>query len=90
VGKGDTTMVWKDIWNFGSLQQLYPHLFSYTKEPNCSVSRFLNLLPDYNRLFHLPLSIAASHQLAELLDSLEEWNRETNSKETFYAQGYLL
>jgi hypothetical protein len=72
---GDTTMFWKDIWNFGSLQELCPHLFSFTKEPNCSVSWFLSLLPDYNRLFQLPLSMVASHQLAELLDSLEEWNR---------------
>jgi hypothetical protein len=23
MGIGDTTMFWKDVWNFGSLQQLY-------------------------------------------------------------------
>jgi hypothetical protein len=29
VGRGDTMLFWKDIWNFGSLQQLYPRLFSF-------------------------------------------------------------
>jgi hypothetical protein len=76
VRRGDTTMFWEDIWNFGSLQQLYPHLFSFAREPNCSVSHFLGLMPDYGKLFQLPLSMVASHQLAELVDSLEEWNRE--------------
>jgi hypothetical protein len=75
VRREDTSMFWKDIWNFGSLQQLYPHLFSFAREPNYSVSHFLSLLPDYGELFKMPLSIVASHQLAELMDSLEEWNR---------------
>jgi hypothetical protein len=74
-------MLWKDVWNFGSLQHLYPHMFSFVREPNCSVSRFLSLLSYYNKLFQLPLSTAATHQLAELLDSLEEWNRDTNSSD---------
>jgi hypothetical protein len=81
IRRGDTTMFWKDIWNFGSLRQLYPHPFSFTREPNCSVSRFLNLRPDYGKLFQLPLSLVASHQLAELMDSLEEWNREPNEQD---------
>jgi hypothetical protein len=61
-GGGGTSMFWKDIWNFGSLQQLYPHLFSFAKEPNFLVGRFLSLLPDYGKLFQLPLSIVASNQ----------------------------
>jgi hypothetical protein len=81
VGRGDTTLFWKDILNFGSLQQLYPHPFSFAMEPNCSVSHFLDLLPDYSSLFHLPLSIVASHQLGELVDSIAEWNREVNDKD---------
>jgi hypothetical protein len=78
VGKGDTTTFWKDIWNFGSLHHLYPQLFFFTKEPNCSISRFLSMLPDYGRLFQLELLIVASHQLVELVDSIDEWNREGN------------
>jgi hypothetical protein len=34
------------------------------------------LLPNFDRIFQLPLSMVASHQLAELVDSLEEWNIE--------------
>jgi hypothetical protein len=81
VGVGDTSMFWKDVWNFGSLQHIYPHLFSFAREPNCYISCFLNLLPDYSRIFQLPLPMAASQPLAELMDSLEEWNREPNSSD---------
>jgi hypothetical protein len=56
-------------------------MFSFAQEPNCSVGCFLSLLPDYSRIFQLPLSMAASHQLVELIDSLEEWNREPNSSD---------
>jgi hypothetical protein len=83
VMRGYTSMFWKDIWDFGSLQQLYPHLFLFAKEPNCSVGHFLSLLPDYGKLFQLPLSIVASHQLAKLMDSLEEWNRELNEHDSW-------
>jgi hypothetical protein len=96
VKRGDTTildlleqLIWKDIWNFGSLQQLYPHLFSFAREPNCSASHFLGLMPDYGKIFQLPLSMVASHQLAELVDSLEEWNREPNGNDNWtYIWGY--
>jgi hypothetical protein len=55
VGEGDTSMYWKDVWNIGSLQHPYPHLFSFAREPNYYVSRFLCLLPDYSRNFQQPL-----------------------------------
>jgi hypothetical protein len=51
VSIGDTTMFWRDIWNFGSLQQLYAHLFSFVKDPNYSVQCFLSLLPEYDGIF---------------------------------------
>jgi hypothetical protein len=57
------------------------YLFSFAIEPNCSVSRFLSLVPDYSKLFRLPLSMIASHQLAEVVNSIEEWNREANEKD---------
>jgi hypothetical protein len=56
VSRGDTTMFWRGVWKFGSLKDLYPHLFLFVKEPNCSVSRFLSLLLDYDIIFQLPLS----------------------------------
>jgi hypothetical protein len=86
VGKGDTTMFWNDIWNFGFLQQLYPHLFSFAREPNCSVIRFLSLLLDYGRLFQLTLSMIASHHLAELMDS---WGMKLGRKWEWYMNLYL-
>jgi hypothetical protein len=51
----------------------------------------MSLLPDYNRLFQLPLSMVASHQLAELMGSLEEWNREPNSNDCWtYIWGSVI
>jgi hypothetical protein len=81
VSRGDTTMFWRDVWNFGSLKDLYPHLFSFVREPKCSVSRFLSFLLDYDRIFQLPLSMPVSHQLVELMDSLAEWHREPNEND---------
>jgi hypothetical protein len=74
-------MFWRDVWNSVSLKDLYPHLFSFVREPNCSVSRFLSLLADYDRIFQLPLSLPVSHQLVELMDSLAEWHREPNEND---------
>jgi hypothetical protein len=31
--------------------------------------------------FNYPLPIAASHQLLELVDSIEEWNKEGNEND---------
>jgi hypothetical protein len=80
-------MFWRDVWNFGSLQDLYPHLFSFVREPNCSVSRFLSLLPDYDKIFQLPLLMPTSHQLVELMDSLVEWHREPNENDQWLYIG---
>jgi hypothetical protein len=80
-------MFWRDVWNFGSLQDLYPHLFSFVREPNCSVSRFLSLLPDYDKIFQLPLLMLTSHQLVELMDSLVEWHREPNENDQWVYIG---
>jgi hypothetical protein len=38
---------------------------------------------DYGKIFQLPLSMVASYQLAELVDSLEEWNREPNDHDNW-------
>jgi hypothetical protein len=68
---------------FLSLQQLYPLLFSFANEPNCSVGHFPSPMPDYGKFFQLPLLMVASHQFAELVDSLEEWNRELNDNDSW-------
>jgi hypothetical protein len=41
----------------------------------------MRLLPNYGQIFQLPPSMEASHQLAELMDSLEEWNHEPNDRD---------
>jgi hypothetical protein len=66
------------------LYNSFTHIYSlFAREPNCLVSRFLNVLPYYSWLFQLPLSMIVSHQLAELMDSLEEWSREKNENDTW-------
>ncbi|TVU17899.1 hypothetical protein EJB05_33960, partial [Eragrostis curvula] len=83
AGKGDSVMFWKDVWDFGLLKDIYPHLFSFAKEPNCSVEKFMSLLPATDRIFHLPLSGIAAHQLADLLNTLEHWQRDDETNDTW-------
>jgi hypothetical protein len=45
------------------------------------VERFMSLWPVYDQIFQLHLSIEASHQLAELSNSLVEWNKEPNAND---------
>jgi hypothetical protein len=40
-------------------------------------------MPDFGKIFQLLLSMVASHQLTELVDSLEEWNQEPNDNDSW-------
>jgi hypothetical protein len=78
VGRGTSVLFWENIWDFGCLKELFPHLYSFAKEPRCSVQRFLSRIGNLEQVFCLPLSVEASQQLAELLESLDTWQRDEN------------
>jgi hypothetical protein len=63
--KGDTINFWQDMWNGRVLNQLYPHLFSFTINENITLFSVLEL-NELEDLFHLPLSEEAYTQFCDL------------------------
>jgi hypothetical protein len=58
AGSGNTFLLWEDVWNGCLLRQEFPLLFSFAKNQNISLERYLqNQDPGAN--FHIPLSIEA-------------------------------
>jgi len=39
--RGDTVLLWKDLWENNTLQEKFPQLFSLSEKPNCSIKFFL-------------------------------------------------
>lgn len=59
-----TVMFWKDLWDLGVLQWQFQQLFSFAKDKNISVAKFL--CQDAYQNFHTPLSMIASDQLQNI------------------------
>jgi hypothetical protein len=55
LGNGKSVLFWTDLWGDSFLHHKFPHLLSFAKMTDVSVSKVLHMdfLPD---LFHLPLS----------------------------------
>jgi hypothetical protein len=66
--RGNSAFFWSEAWSGAVLKDQYPHLFSFTKKPKCSIRFFLDQEP--NRVFSLPLSTQAAAQLDEVHDLL--------------------
>jgi hypothetical protein len=67
---GSSCFLWLDHWHRPSLQQIFPELFSFARNPNISVqsARLAVLLQS---LFHLPLSVDAFDQYQALTSSVK-------------------
>jgi hypothetical protein len=65
VGNGKTVFFWTDLWGDSCLHHKFPHLFSFTKKADISVSKVIHMeyLQD---LFHLPLSQQAFEEFEQL------------------------
>jgi hypothetical protein len=73
LGNGKTALFWTDLWGDSCLHQKFPHLLSFAKKTDISVSKVLQMefLQD---MFHLPLSqqaFAEFEQLEVLCDSTQ-------------------
>jgi hypothetical protein len=69
---GNTVCFWSDTWNLGVLKWQFPQLFSFCKNQNISVEKFLS--HDVYANFSTPLSVEAAEQwfhLSDMLHSLE-------------------
>jgi hypothetical protein len=61
VGDGSTILLWEDVWNDLSPMTVFPCLFSFAKNKECSVQTFLgNTAMEDN--FHTPLSLQAAQE----------------------------
>jgi hypothetical protein len=72
VQDGSSVLIWQDLWNGHLLQQEFPELFSFAKNPDNTFKNFM-ALPQLAENFFLPLSEEAHAQfliLQSLLDNL--------------------
>jgi hypothetical protein len=70
--KGNSICFWSDTWDLGVLKWRYPQLFSFAKNQNISLQKFLS--QDAYTNFFTPLSEEAANQWTELdilIQSLE-------------------
>jgi hypothetical protein len=87
IGDGRTARFWSDVWNDLLLQQRFPKLFSFAKNPNISVAQFLQ----NNQLecqLHLLLSEQAYLEYQELQQVISQIQVDESTKDSWhYAWG---
>lgn len=64
VNMGDTVQFWVDNWDLGFFNVMFPQLYSFVRNSNISVQKFLSQTAHQN--FTTPLSVISSKQLQEL------------------------
>ena len=81
VGNGTSVLFWSDNWKQHSLEETYPHLFSFAKDKLCSLKQALSIT-EVSQAFHTPLSSEAMVELRNLQTDLHGMtlNSETNDR----------
>jgi hypothetical protein len=81
VGDGKSAYFWTDLWQSSCLQQKFPHLLSFSKCNNGTISEIVNyeFLED---LFHLPLSQQAFLELNQFEEICNQTVIKINEGET--------
>jgi hypothetical protein len=64
LGNGKSVLLWKDLWKDICLDQQFPHLVTFAKDVDITVSRAV-LHRNYQDLFYLPLSQEAFNEFME-------------------------
>lgn len=85
LGKGDSILFWKDLWNGHLFHNKYPRLFPFAKKQDCSIADFLSD-DDPHSQFHLPLSNEAFEEYTQLRRDLDSI---TIQQETNGAWSYI-
>jgi hypothetical protein len=77
---GSTIRLWQDMWIDTSLNDKYPQLFSFCKDREITINEACELAEDdiYNH-FHFPLSMVASRQSDEFIDTINPLIRHTGN-----------
>ena len=77
VNKGDTILMWKDLWLESVLEESHPRAFSFALNKDISVKDFLGST-SLHETFHLPLSVQALDEVRDLQQKvLHIGNQET-------------
>jgi hypothetical protein len=71
VGNGTSVMFWLDVLNEHHLRHKFSRLYSYAKNKNISIAKFL-LNNNINDQFHLPLSLKAFQEYQELQQLIQQ------------------
>jgi hypothetical protein len=86
VSDGVSCFFWRDLWTNNVLQQTYPELFSYCKDPFASVQKVkAESMPV--TLFHLPLSTEAYVQFQHMQNMLQSVNLNQTPDQWLYQWG---
>jgi hypothetical protein len=86
VSDGVSCFFWRDLWTNNVLQQTYPELFSYCKDPFASVQKVkAESMPV--TLFHLPLSTEADVQFQHMQNMLQSVNLNQTPDQWLYQWG---
>lgn len=81
--KGNSVMLWQDLWSDELLCNKFPELFSFVRKPKSSIRFFLE--KDLSVIFFQPLSPQASSQLNILISLLQasDWNNDIEDSWTY-------
>jgi hypothetical protein len=84
VGRGDTTLLWQDVWNGHHLKSELPRIYSYARNRKISVALFCST-SDVHQHFHTPISSQAAQELITLYQivSQAQVNNQGRDKWTY-------
>ena len=69
--KGNTVLLWKDVWQQDTLVNTFPQLHSFAKEENITIANAIDATEnDFYSMFHLPMSSIAVQQSQVLYNIL--------------------
>jgi len=85
VKDGTSTLLWKDNWLQTPLMDQFPHLYSFAKNKNISVSKAFSQ-QSLQSLFNLPLSVEAHQQFLQVQSFIEHFPL-INGNDSWATQG---
>jgi hypothetical protein len=87
-GTGETILFWQDLWNDHVMKVSFPHLHSFAKSDNITVSDVLQL-EFFHEHFNLPLSEIAFEQFYEVSMILQTLPEEGQLDQWSYIWGNI-
>jgi len=80
MGDKQSILFWEDTWNNRLLKQSFPRLYSFARNKNISVAKFLQN-NDMQEQFHIPLSVEAFQEFQELQEIIQGIQVQENEKD---------